>query len=190
MCLFVTVWGERPSPARTCVSLPGGEAAGWLALDVVPSFTVRMDFPRSAGLPPLVFPVLLPMSRRPPYGSQSQNHEEEQLFCGPRFAPGSSQPREGGDEAAAALGPNSWRVPEGKRAVGRSGFVRGNAEQSCPSPSPSLGRRRRARREVVVVPACCPRPVPLRNQPVQEIEGLFPSTRAVKPGAITSDADV
>lgn len=86
--------------------------------------------------------VLLPITRHPPYGSQSQNHEEEQLFCGLQFAPGSSQSREGGDEAAAELGPNSWRVPEGNGLQGEAaGFVHGYAALSCPSPSPLLGWR-------------------------------------------------
>lgn len=99
MRLFVTVWAERPSPARVSLWLCPGEAAGWLGK----SFMARMDFLRSRVT---VSPVLLPVCCHPPDGSRGQTREEQ--LRGLQFAAGSSQPGEGGDEAAAEPGPSSW----------------------------------------------------------------------------------
>lgn len=115
----------------------------------------RMDFLKSVGLALTAPPVLSPVSCCPPDGSQSQKHEEERLFCGLQFAPGSSQLREGGFKAAAALRPNSWRAPGGNGLQGEVvGFVRGHTALSCPSPSSLLGWRRGAHKDALGLGTC------------------------------------
>lgn len=121
--------GGEVTAARPCVSLPG---AAWGASFLTWCRCLCWDWvcsaPRGWAGGPSRFAgdQLPPCTLWQPDGPTRRSS----CFVWLQFAPGSSQPGQGGDEPAAAPGPNSWRVPEGSGLWGEAtGSVCGDSHR-------------------------------------------------------------